>query len=162
MPYRQRGTPFSVAALAEHLDLALAASEDLKHAMDVHADPSTTLRLELTALTHVLQARQLAGDAVGQGALQPGALSGFLAGTDALEATLSPAPRSDKPVRPAAGLVGGCILVTDLRSSLASALGTLGQHYSLDPDEDMEPESSSGPMYDDGAVALWARSPDAD
>ena len=162
MPYRQRGTPFSVAALAEHLDLALAASEDLKRAMDVHADAHTTLRLELTALTHVLQARQLAGDAVGQGALQPGALSGFLAGTDALEATLSPAPRPDKPVRPAAGLVGGCILVTDLRSSLASALGTLGQHYSLDPDEDMEPESSSGPMYDDGAVALWARSPDAD
>jgi hypothetical protein len=162
MPYRQRGTPFSVAALAEHLDLALAASEDLKHAMDVHADPNTTLRLELSALTHVLQARQLAGDAVGEGALQPGALSGFLAGTDALEATLSPATPRDKPVKPAAGLVGGCILVADLRSSLASALGTLGQHYSLHPDEDAEIESSSGPMYDDGAVALWAQSPDVD
>ena len=156
MSYGQRSTPSSVASLAEHLDLALAASEDLMRAAAANADLHSTLRLELTALTHVLQARQLAGEAIGEGALPPRTMSGFLVGTDALEAAASPNQPDEKPVK-TTGLIGGCILITDLKTSLATALGELGQHYSLDPDEDQEDEFPAAPSFSGGEITLWAR-----
>jgi hypothetical protein len=159
MSHRQPCTPFSVSSLAEHLDLALAASEDLMRASAANADFHTTLRLELTALTHVLQARQLAGDAIGEGALRPTMLSAFLADTDALEAAASTVQPQEMPAENSA-LIGGCIFVADLRLSLASTLGELGQHYSLDPDDDPDDAPNATRSSGDSEVALWAHGPD--
>jgi hypothetical protein len=156
MSYRQRGTPFNISSLAEHLDLALAASEDLMRATAANAEFHTTLRLELTALTHVLQARQLAGDAIGEGALPKRTLRAFVVGTDALEVAASPTQLDEKPVK-TTGLIGGCILITDLKASLATALGELGQHYSLDPEADQEDEFPAAPSFSEGEITLWAR-----
>lgn len=159
MLHPQRATPPCVSSLAEHLDLALAASEDLMHAAAANADVHIRLRLELTALTHVLQARQLATDAAGEGVLPSAVLGAFLSGTDALEATTSPAMQEIKPAVSSA-LIGGRVLINELRLSLASALAVLGEHYSLDPDEEMEEEGPAARSYSSGAPALWAHGPD--
>lgn len=159
MSYRQPGTPFTVLSLAEHLDLALAASEDLMRATASSADLHSTLRLELTVLTHVLQARQLAGDAIGEGAVPQRTLRAFLAGTDTLETAASPTQSDEKPEK-TAGLIGGCIRITDLKLSLAAALGELGQHYSLDPDEDQEDDVPAAASFRSDEVALWAHGSD--
>lgn len=159
MLHPQRATPPCVSSLAEHLDLALAASEDLMHAAAANADVHTRLRLELTALTHVLQARQLAADAAGEGVLPPAMLGAFLSATDALEATTSTAKAENKPAVSSA-MIGGRVLINELRLSLASALAALGEHYSLDPDEEMEEEVLAARSYSSGEPALWAHGPD--
>lgn len=53
---RQQDAPRCVYLLADSLDSILAACEDLLRAQEVQA--AALLRLELTAITHVLQARQ--------------------------------------------------------------------------------------------------------
>jgi hypothetical protein len=62
MAQHQQHAPACVYALADHLDAALAACEDLLRLGDGTADQTQfthdLLRIELTAMTHVLQARQ--------------------------------------------------------------------------------------------------------
>ncbi len=159
MLHPQRATPLCVSSLAEHLDLALAASEDLMHAAAASVDVHSRLRLELTALTHVLQARQLATDTAREGVLPPAALGAFLSGTDALEAATSPAGAGGKPLANSA-MIGGRVPINDLRLSLASALAVLGEYYSLDPEEEIEEEVPAARSYNSGAPALWAHGPD--
>ena len=54
----QQYTPPPVRSLLNHLDAALVACDALLTAQGVAADPHDLLRLELTAIAHVLQARE--------------------------------------------------------------------------------------------------------
>lgn len=85
MQQRQSHAPDSVYALADHLDAALAACEDLLEMNGLHADLEWFLasvrRFELAVILQVLRARQYAEELRGSGSHIAAMAALFLAGT---------------------------------------------------------------------------------
>jgi len=159
MFHRQGSHPAIIGALADHLDLALAACDDLMKASDSIRDANNVLRLELTAITHVLQARGSLGEMQGADPDLARKLGSFVSDTDALEMSFPGVARTQEGD---VALVGGCIPVGDLRSSLATLLAALGSRYSLDPEDGAEEDELPAPRSGGGEVQIWAHGPEVD
>jgi hypothetical protein len=126
MVERQQHAPQGIYALADHIDTVLAAVEDLLKLHRESADPSARLRLELVAITHVLQARQRMRelDFPDLGLARRSML--FLAGTDAFETAKSDHghPAADTPLNEGY-MIGRRIpikVLTDLASAMLDGL----------------------------------------
>jgi hypothetical protein len=142
MTERQQRAPTNIYWLADHLDSALAACEDLLNLAP--GEPAELLRLELTTITHLLQARQRIGEIyVGDTRLQDQAVL-FLAGTAPLELKefVKAAPQTGPLVLDEAYPVGGRLsisLVRDLAGQLLDALEYQYVIYDDDKAEDLLP-----------------------
>lgn len=159
MSHRQGGLPAIVGSLADHLDLALAACDDLMNASGLNRDSPNTLRLELTAITHVLQARGSLGEMHGEDPEFARRLGSFVSDTDSLERSFPGAARTEPGD---VALIGGCIPVTTLSASLASLLAALGSRYSLVPEDGAEEDDLPASRSDGAEAQIWARGPDID
>ncbi len=162
MFHRQGTHPAIVGSLTDHLDLALAACDDLMKASGASSnrDANAALRLELTAITHVLQARGGLGELRAADPDLAGTLGTFASDTEALEM-----PYPGTAPRPQSGdiaLVGGCIPAGDLRSSLAALLAALANRYCLDPEDSAEEDQLAVPRLGGGDVQIWALGPEVD
>lgn len=160
MSHSQQCAPPAICSLANHLDAALAACEDLLKLQGVAADTHSVLRLELTAITHVLQARQ----GMKEVRLEDSALASqfalFVAGTALLEDVTSrkgsaeSLEAADHEVS-----IGRCIPVATLMALAASMLDALEVCFVLYDDETNEdPFQASPPVITEALV--WASSPD--
>ncbi len=157
---QHRGSlPAIVGSLADHLDLALAACDDLMNASGLNRDAHSALRLELTVITHVLQARGSLREMHGEDSELSKKLSSFVSDTDLLEMSFAGTARTQAGD---VALIGGCIPVTDLSSCLASLLATLGSRYSLDPEDGTEEDELPALRPGGAEVQIWARGPEVD
>jgi hypothetical protein len=157
MSHLQGTHPAIIGSRADHLDLALAACDDLMKASASNREANCILRLELTAITHVLQARGSLGELRGEDRDLACKLGSFASDTDALEMSFPGAARAQAGD---VALVGGCIPVGDLRSSLATLLAALGSRYSLDPEDGAEEDELPASRSGGGEVQIWALGPE--
>lgn len=115
MSVAHRGVIPHSRPLAQHLDTALAACDEL---LTGTADAQSLLRLELTAITHILQARQTAAETfVDDGELRR-RLAYFVMQTDVLEVAGSNQLKGPRPS--GERLLGGRIALSGLTALLAS------------------------------------------
>lgn len=164
MSHRHNPSPAAISLLADHLDTALAACDDLLATSAAKLDPHAALRLELTAITHILQARQSMEEMALDDRDLSRSLVSFVSRTDPLEtpsAAQMPhfAPGSGSDVR----LIGGRIPAADLKSALVALLAALGSRYALEPDDGADEASppSAGLPPNGGAAQIWALGPEA-
>ena len=114
MLHYQQSTLSPVRSLINHLDGALVACEALLQAQGSPSDPHSLLRLELTAIAHVLQAREDMKDWTPADSAVRSQIALFLTVTGCLEET---APSNVAVARFEAAsthLIGGRIEVTML------------------------------------------------
>jgi hypothetical protein len=140
MTERRQPAPPAICAVADHLDGILAASEDLLALHDWEGK-SEPVRLELVAITHVLQARQRLGELQFSDQLLAAQAAQFLAGTTAFE--------SKQPATPAltgtaarisqAYLIGRAISIAALTACASTLLDALEAVFVLYEDESAEP-----------------------
>jgi hypothetical protein len=132
MVERQQHAPWGVYALADHLDTVLAAVEDLLRLHAGYSDASTRLRLELVAITHVLQARQRTRELEFTDLALAGRSMLFLSGTEAFE---TGNPESDQSVADTLinerYLIGQRIPLNVLRELASAMLDGLESSYVL-------------------------------
>jgi hypothetical protein len=155
MSERHQHAARCVYNLADSLDSILAACEDL---LAGHIEPSHLLRIELAAITHVLQARRYIEDldATEPALLDQGAL--FLAGTAAFDLAHLRSDRSFHPHAPASPnvrvsedyMVGRQIPIGVLAELAAAMLDALEAHFVLYEDgRDSEGEHTVVPQAPD-------------
>ncbi len=157
MPERQRGFLTTVYALAGHLDTALVACDDLLSSPVQDLQPHSTLRLQLTVITHVLQARQSAAEMHLADRDLARRLISFVLETDLLEFASAADATGDQAGEEA--LIGGCIPILDLKSLLASLLNALDGRYILDPLASEDDPLATPPQASyEGQV--WAQGPE--
>ena len=141
MSERHQHAPRCVYYLADSLDSILAACEDL---LGEHIEPGHLLRLELAAITHVLQARRYIEDLdTAVPALIDQCLL-FLAGTTALDlahlrsgGSLHPQPPASTDLRVSESYLVGRRLPIGVLAELAAAmLDALEAHFVLYEDGD--------------------------
>ncbi len=149
-------TPPPVRSLLSHLDAALAACDDLLAAQGSAADPHDLLRLELTAIAHVLQAREDMQD------LRPA--DGAIRSQIALFLTVTGCLEETRPAGAAAGLeaaathlIGGRIEVATL-SALTTAMRDVVELCFGTPRDEADPKHQPPPVITESLV--WATSPD--
>ena len=154
MLHRQRSVPVSIRPLLDHLDVALAACGELQQA----SNPHDLLRLELTAIAHVLQAREHMRELQSADGAVASQIALFLTVTDCLEEK-APEHSQTLGLEAAANrLIAGQIPVATLMT-LATAMRDVL-------------EFCSATFEDDAAAALhrpvpiseaqvWATGPDA-
>jgi hypothetical protein len=117
MLHRQRSIPASIRPLLDNLDAALGACVEIVSA----TNPHDLLRLELTAIAHVLQAREHMRELQSADGAITSQIALFLAVTDCLEQKAS-GGASTAPLEAAANqLIAGQIPVTTL-IALAAAM----------------------------------------
>jgi hypothetical protein len=147
----------AIHSLAAHLDAALVACEDLRRITRPAADPHNALRLELTAITHVLQARHDATEIRFADRELADRAGLFVSGTDPLE-TASAAARDRREEPGAVDVIGGCMSIASLEELLACLLGALEACLVLPdgPDAaDLPPSRAAVPE-----TAVWATGTD--
>jgi hypothetical protein len=154
----ERNACTRICALADHLDTALVACDDLLKGSAQRVDALGALRLELTAITHVLQARHSAAEML----VEDHDLSRWLASFVSETALLEEASSADvaQKIRQQAAkgaLLGGRIPIVDLKPVLASLLDSLESHYSLHPDG-REDGAPAAPWHAVQEAQMWARS----
>jgi hypothetical protein len=134
---RHEHAPRCVYLLADSLDSILAASEDLLRLPN--PAPAVLLRLELTAITHVLQARQRVNEIdLSEPALVEQFVL-FLAGTAALDlehlrhsrSVRLPSPAPGEPQISDSYLIGGQLPIAFLAELTAATLDALEAHFVL-------------------------------
>lgn len=162
MLHHQQYLPPPVRSLFNHLDAALAACDLLLTAQGAAADPHNILRLELTAIAHVLQAREDMREVhAGDGAMRR-QIALFLAATGCLEDS-TPASGATVGFESAATrLIGGRIDVAAL-TALTSAMRDLVGLRLLaceDADEDASEAQDHRPRSAVSDGLVWATSPE--
>jgi hypothetical protein len=156
MSHHRQYIPPPVRSLISHLDAALAACETLLSAQGAEADPHDLLRLELTAIAHVLQAREdmmelrLAGGAVRS------QITLFLTVTACLEEPSS-APTIGTEAS-ATRLIGGRIDVTTLMALMAAMRDLVEFCFLARDDDDAAAQNRPPPIVTETLV--WATNPD--
>jgi hypothetical protein len=157
MSVAHRGLIPATHSLAQHLDTALAACDEL---LTRNEDPQSFLRLELTAITHVLQARQFAMETqLADGDLRR-TLAYFVSQTDILEVAGSSQSKVAAPRQSDERLVGGRIALASLTALLASLLDAVDRQSSAEDDQpDDEITARSPPQFQEALV--WATGVDA-
>jgi hypothetical protein len=156
MLHRQQYLPPAIRYLVHNLDAALIACEELLK--PAASDPHNLLRLELTAITHVLQTRehmrelQFADNPISSQIVL------FLAVTDCLEDS-APAKDQAASLEGAANrLIGGRIPVATLMA-LAAAMRDVLELCAAAIDEEAGPElDGSAPISE---ALVWATGADA-
>jgi hypothetical protein len=145
MSERHQHAPKTICCLADHLDTVLAGAEDLTDTRDGNIEPAELLRLELTVITHVLQARQLVQDIglahqdlIGHFAL-------FLAGTAVLETK----PHSKRFAAPESVtpdyLVGQRLSIGTLVELASCMLDALEERYALYESDETDTAAAQPP-----------------
>jgi hypothetical protein len=138
---RHQHAPRCVYHLADSLDSILAACEDL---LTEHIEPSHLLRIELAAITHVLQARRYIEDLDATESALFDQCVLFLTGTAALDLEHLRSGRSLHPQPPASAdlrvletyLVGRQLPIGVLAELAAAMLDALEAHFVLYEDGD--------------------------
>lgn len=154
MSVAHRGVIPSTHPLAQHLDTALAACDEL---LTRNADAQNLLRLELTAITHVLQARQSAMEMhLADGDLRR-SLAYFVNQTDVLEVAGSSQSKSKR--QSDERLVGGRIALSSLTALLASLLDAVGRQSMADDDHAEDDMPVRSPLQSQEAM-VWATGAD--
>jgi hypothetical protein len=157
MSERHQHASRCVYNLADSLDSILAACEDL---LAGHSEPSHLLRIELSAITHVLQARRYIEDL---DAAEPALLDQcvlFLAGTAAFDLEHLRSGRPLHPHLPASPdlrisesyMVGRQLPIGALAELTAAMLDALEAHFVLYEDEN-DSGSSHLPAIEERHVA---------
>jgi len=156
MLHHQQFTPTPVRSLVRHLGDVLDACHALTNPEGIAADPHNLLRLELTAIAHVLQAREDMSELrVTDGAIRS-QIALFLAVTRCLEETTPPAAVG--PEAASTRLIGGRIEVTTLMA-LTTAMRDVVELCFL-PSNDENDSKHHMPFAITEAL-VWATSPDA-
>ena len=154
MSVAHRGVIPSTHPLAQHLDTALAACDEL---LTRNADAQSLLRLELTAITHVLQARQSAMETrLADGDLRR-LLAHFVSQTDVLEVAGSSQAKSKR--QPDERLVGGRIALSSLTGLLASLLHAVDRQRIAEDDQADDEMPVRSPPQSQEAI-FWATGAD--
>jgi hypothetical protein len=149
-------TPPPVRSLLNHLDAALAACDDLLAAQGSAADPHDLLRLELTAIAHVLQAREDMQELrLADGAVRS-QIALFLTVTGCLEET-SPAGAAAGLEAAATLLIGGRIEVATLRA-LITAMRDIVELCFVTFNDAADPRHQLPPAITESVI--WATSPE--
>ena len=152
----QQYPPPPVRSLLNHLDAALAACDALLAAHGSAADPHNLLRLELTAIAHVLQAREDMQELrLADGAIRS-QIALFLTVTGCLEET-RPAAATVGLEAAATHLIGGRIEVATLRA-LTTAMRDVVELCLVMFNDDAEAKHRLPPAITESLV--WATSPD--
>lgn len=142
----------STHPLAQHLDTALAACDEL---LTRNADEQNLLRLELTAITHILQARQSAMETrLADGDLRR-SLAHFVSQTDILEVAGSSQSKASPPRRSDERLVGGRIALASLTALLASSLDAVDRQSNAENDQADDEIPARSPLQFQEAL-VWA------
>ena len=143
MVERQRHAPTSIYAIADHLDAVLAATEDLLE-LGPEPEPSQLLRLELVAITHVLQARQrLQEQQFSDRGLSFQSVQ-FILGTDAIEAANATHTVVEQSRVSGDYLIGRRISITGLADQTIAMRDALESRYVLyEPENDHAPRGVS-------------------
>jgi len=154
MSVAHRGAIPSTHPLAQHLDSALAACDEL---LTRNADAQSLLRLELTAITHVLQARQSAMETrLADGDLRR-SLAYFVSQTDVLEVAGSSQSKSKR--QSDERLVGGRIALSSLTALLASLLDAVDRQSIAEDDQADDDMPARSPLQSQEAM-VWATGAD--
>ena len=145
-----------VRSLLDHLDAALAACDDLLAAQGSAADPHDLLRLELTAIAHVLQAREDMKELrLADGAIRS-QIALFLTVTGCLEET-RPAGAPVRLEAAATHLIGGRIEVATLKALTAAMRDVVELCFETFNDA-ADAKQQPPPAITEALV--WATSPD--
>ena len=155
MLHRQQYVPASIRSLIGSLDAALNACEDLLRISE--SDVHNLLRFELTAITHVLQAREHMKELKGADSAVTSQIKLFLTVTDGLE---EPAKQKDVSAALEGAsnrLIGGYVPIGTL-AALAAAMRDVLELCCTTFDE-------GGTAFTPGALVpeamVWATGPDA-
>ena len=158
MLHYQQSTSSPVLSLINHLDGALIACEALLQAQGSPSDPHSLLRLELTAIAHVVQAREDMKDWTPADSAVRSQIALFLTVTGCLEET---APSNIATARLEAAsthLIGGRIEVTTLMA-LIMAMRDIVELCFLTFDAGSETVHQPPPAITEALV--WATNPEA-
>lgn len=156
MLHHQQYTPPPVRSLVSHLDAALAACDALLTAQGTAADAHDLLRLELTAIAHVLQAREDMKDLRHVDGAVRSQITLFLTVTGCLEDT---APSNAVGAEAAATrLIGGRLDVTTLMA-LMKAMRDIVELCFLTFEDNATNANHQRPSAVTEAL-VWATSPD--
>jgi len=152
----QQYTPPPVRSLLNHLDAALAACDALLATQGSAADPHNLLRLELTAIAHVLQAREDMKELrLADGAIRS-QITLFLTVTGCLEET-TPSGAAAGLEAAATHLIGGRIEVATLRA-LTTAMCDVVELCFVTFNDEADAKHQPPPANIEALV--WATSPD--
>ena len=153
----QQYTPPPVRSLLNHLDAALAACDALLTAQGVAADPHDLLRLELTAIAHVLQAREDMKELrLADGAIRS-QITLFLTVTGCLEETTLSGAAAIGLEPAATRLIGGRIEVATLMA-LTAAMRDVVELCFVALNDEADAQHQLPPVITEALV--WATSPD--
>lgn len=159
MSHFRQHTPPPVRSLVNHLDAGLAACESLLSAQGSAADHHDLLRLELTAIAHVLQAREDMREL----RLADGAVLSqirlFLTVTSCLEETTPSGAATANTESAATRLIGGRIEVATL-IALLTAMRDIVELCFLVFDADEVPARHGPPPVITEAL-VWATNADS-
>lgn len=144
---QQHAAPTIVCAIADHLDMVLAATEDLLQLGAGFPDAAQLLRLELGAITHVLQARQRMQELQFPDAALALQSAEFIARTDAFEAKAAAISGVGEHMAVTGDyLIGRRISIAALIGLAAALLDALESYYVLyEPTQDDNPIEAPAP-----------------
>jgi len=157
MLHSQQYTPTTVRSLVSHLSEVLDACDALVRTQGATADPHNLLRLELTAIAHVLQAREDMKELRFVAGAIRSQITLFLAVTGCLEETTPSSAAAVGLEAAATCLIGGRIEVTTLMA-LTTAMRDVVELCFLTSDDESEAKHHPPPAITEALV--WATSPD--
>lgn len=157
MLHHQQFTPTPVRSLVRHLSDVLDACHALINPDGIAADPHNLLRLELTAIAHVLQAREDMRELrVADGAIRS-QITLFLAVTSCLEETTPSSAAAVSLEAASTRLIGGRIEVETLMA-LTTAMRDVVELYFVTPND--ASETTQHLPFAITEALVWATSPD--
>jgi hypothetical protein len=158
MLHHQQFTPTPVRSLVRHLGDVLDACHALTNPEGIAADPHNLLRLELTAIAHVLQAREDMRELqVTDGAIRS-QITLFLAVTSCLEETTPSSAAAMGLEAASTRLIGGRIEATTLMALTAAMRDVVELCFLTSSDEN---EAKHHMPFAITEALVWATSPDS-
>lgn len=155
MLHHRQFTPPTVRSLLSHLGATLTACDALLAAQGTAADPHNLLRLELTAIAHVLQAREDMKELQFAGGAARSQITLFLAVTGCLEDAAPSSAAAASPEAAATRLIGGRIDATTLMA-LTTAMRDVVELLFLTAEDESDVLRHPPPAE----TLVWATSPD--
>lgn len=158
MLHHQQFTPTPVRSLVRHLSDVLDACLALASPQGIAADPHNLLRLELTAIAHVLQAREDMRELrLADGAIRS-QITLFLAVTSCLEETTPSSAAAVSLEAASTCLIGGRIEVTTLMALTTAMRDVVELCFMPSKDENEAPHHLPFAITE---ALVWATSPDS-
>ena len=152
---RQQYAPAPIHSLVNHLDATLAACKEFAKLQSTEGDHQLLLRLELTAIAHVLQARHDMQECAFEDGAVASQIALFLAVTDCFEDAGASAAKLEAE---AYHLIGGRIPAATLMALAAAMRDVLGVCYQFSKGAtEADPSCAPSPIPE---AMVWATSPD--